>query len=72
MIKYTHGCNIIVSSEALCVNELKGTNEVSNMSTLLGISMEHAQAVISKNCRYEWVSGFSGNDRKWIFDVNKG
>jgi hypothetical protein len=26
---------------------------------------------VSKNCRYEWVSCFNGNDGKWILDVNK-
>ena len=72
MINYTRGQNIIVSSAASHVNELRGPNDVANMSTLFGLSMEHAQATISKNCRYEWVSSFSDNDRKWILDVNKG
>ena len=72
LINYTRGQNIIVSSATSHVNELRGPNDVSNMSTLFGLSMEHSQAPISKICRYEWVSSFSGNDRKWILDVNKG
>ena len=72
LINYTRRRNIIVSSAASHVNELRGPNDVSNMSTLFVLSMEHAQAVVSKNCRYEWVSIFSGNNRKWILYVNKG
>ena len=72
LINYTHGRNIIVSSEASRVNELRGTNDVSNMSTFFGLSMDHSQAPVSKNYMYEWVSSFSDNDRKWILDVNKG
>ena len=72
LINYTRGRNIIVSSASSCVDEIRLPNDVSNMSTLFGLSMEHAQAAISKNCRYEWVSSFSDNDRKWILDVNKG
>ena len=72
LIKYTRGQNIIFSSAASCVNELRGPNDVANMSTLFGLSMEHAQAAVSKNYMYEWVSSFSDNDRKWILDVNKG
>ena len=72
LINYTRRWNIIVSSATSCVNELIGHNDVSNMSTLFGLSMEHAQAAVSKNCMYEWVSSFSDNDRKWIWDVNKG
>ena len=72
MIKYTRGQNTIVSSGSSHVNELRGPNDVSNMSTLFGLSMEHSQAPVSKNYRYELVSSFSDNDRKWILDVNKG
>jgi hypothetical protein len=71
LINYTRGRNIIVSSAASRVNELRGPNDVANMSTLFGLSMEHARAAVSKNCRYEWVSCFNGNDGKWILDVNK-
>ena len=42
LINYTRGWNIIVSSEASHVNELRGPNDVSNISTLFGLSMEHA------------------------------
>jgi len=55
LINYTHGQNIIVSSAASRVNELRGPNDVANMYTLFGLSMEHARAALSKNCRYEWV-----------------
>ena len=72
LINYTHGRNIIVSHATSDVNELRCPNDVSNMSTLFVLSMEHAQATVSKNCRYEWVSIFSDNDRKWILDVNRG
>ena len=72
MINYTRGRNIIVSSATSRVNELRGPNDVANMSTLFCLSMKHAQVAISKNYRYEWVSTFSDNDRKWILDVNKG
>ena len=72
LINYPRGQNIIVSGAALRVNELRGPNDVSNMSTFFGLSMEHSQAPVSKNCRYEWVSSFSDNNRKWILDVNKG
>lgn len=51
LINYTHGRNIIVSSAASRVNELRGPNDVANMSTLFGLSMEHARAAVSKNCR---------------------
>lgn len=51
LINYTHGRNIIVSSGASRVNELRGPNDVANMSTLFGLSMEHARAAVSKNCR---------------------
>ena len=72
MIIYKCAHNIIVSSKFLHVNELRGPNDVANMSTLFGLSMEHAQATVSNNCMYEWVSSFSDNDRKWILEVNKG
>ena len=72
LINYTHGRNIIVSRATLDVNELRCPNDVPNMSTLFVLSMEHSQATVSNNCRYEWVSSFSDNDRKWILDVNKG
>ena len=42
LINYTRGRNIIVSSAASRVNELRGPNDVSNISTLFGLSMEHA------------------------------
>ena len=54
LINYTRGRNIIVSSAASPINELSGPNDVANMSTLFDLSMEHAQAVVSKNRRYDW------------------
>ncbi|KAH9308447.1 hypothetical protein KI387_036358, partial [Taxus chinensis] len=51
LVEWTHGRSIIVSSGAPSVNELRGPNDVVNLSTLFGLSLEHAKAAISKNCR---------------------
>ncbi|XP_057865377.2 uncharacterized protein LOC131073035 isoform X1 [Cryptomeria japonica] len=51
LIEWTHGRNIIVSSAAPSVNELRGPNDVMNMSTLFGLSKVHAKKSISMNCR---------------------
>jgi len=44
--------NLIFSSAAPSVNELRGPYDVANFLSLLGLSMERAKAAISKNCRY--------------------
>ncbi|GMY10739.1 protein GAMETOPHYTE DEFECTIVE 1 [Fagus crenata] len=51
LVDWTRGRNLIFSSAAPSVNELRGPNDVANLSSLLGLSMERAKAAISKNCR---------------------
>ncbi|KAI3903046.1 hypothetical protein MKW92_024828, partial [Papaver armeniacum] len=48
---WTRGKNIIFTSGASSVNELRGPYDVANLSSLLGLSMERAKAATSKNCR---------------------
>lgn len=50
---WTKGKNLILSSAAPTVNEIRGPYDVANLSSLLGVSMERAKAAVSKNCRYE-------------------
>ena len=50
---WTKGKNLILSSAASSVNEIRGPFDVANLSSLLGVSMERAKAAVSKNCRYE-------------------
>lgn len=56
LVDWTRGKNLIFSSAAPSVNELRGPYDVANLSSLLGLSMERAKAAISKNCRYEKFS----------------
>ncbi|XP_031486711.1 protein GAMETOPHYTE DEFECTIVE 1 isoform X2 [Nymphaea colorata] len=51
LVGWTGGKNIILSSSASTVNELRGPYDVANLSTLLGLSMQHAKAAMSRNCR---------------------
>ncbi|KAK9279919.1 hypothetical protein L1049_013603 [Liquidambar formosana] len=51
LVDWTRGKNLIFSSAAPSVNELRGPNDVANLASLLGMSMERAKAAISKNCR---------------------
>ncbi|XP_054800047.1 protein GAMETOPHYTE DEFECTIVE 1 [Prosopis cineraria] len=51
LVDWTRGKNIILSSAAPSVNELRGPYDVANLSSLLGLSKEKAKAAISKNCR---------------------
>ncbi|KAF2283375.1 hypothetical protein GH714_003653 [Hevea brasiliensis] len=51
LVDWTRGRNLIFSSAAPSVNELRGPYDVANLSSLLGLSMEQAKAAISKNCR---------------------
>lgn len=46
----TKGRGIIVSSGARQAMELRGPNDVTNMATLFGLSVEVSKAAISKNC----------------------
>ncbi|KAJ7980922.1 Ribonuclease P subunit p30 [Quillaja saponaria] len=51
LVDWTRGRNIILSSAAPSVNEVRGPYDVMNLSSLLGLSMERAKAAVSKNCR---------------------
>ncbi|KAF5727418.1 polymerase/histidinol phosphatase-like putative isoform 1 [Tripterygium wilfordii] len=51
LVDWTRGKNIILSSGAPSVNELRGPHDAANLSSLLGLSMERAKAAISNNCR---------------------
>ncbi|KAI3995285.1 hypothetical protein MKX01_032087 [Papaver californicum] len=50
LVDWTRGKNIIFTSGASSVNELRGPYDVANLSSLLGLSMERAKAATSKNC----------------------
>ncbi|XP_045806215.1 protein GAMETOPHYTE DEFECTIVE 1-like [Trifolium pratense] len=51
LIDWTRGRDIVFSSAAPSVNELRGPCDVSNLLLLFGLSKEEAKAAISKNCR---------------------
>ncbi|XP_075514148.1 protein GAMETOPHYTE DEFECTIVE 1-like [Primulina tabacum] len=51
LVDWTRGKNLIFSSAAASAMELRGPLDVSNLFSLLGLSIEHAKAAISKNCR---------------------
>ncbi|KAF2300453.1 hypothetical protein GH714_013483 [Hevea brasiliensis] len=51
LVDWTRGRNLIFSSAAPSVNELRGPYDAANLSSLLGLSIERAKAAISKNCR---------------------
>ncbi|CAI0548531.1 unnamed protein product [Linum tenue] len=52
LVDWTRGKNLIFSSAASSVNEIRGPYDVANLlSMLLGLSMERSKAAISKNCR---------------------
>ncbi|PIA38812.1 hypothetical protein AQUCO_02700187v1 [Aquilegia coerulea] len=51
LVQWTRGKNIIFSSAAASVSEIRGPCDVANLSSLLGMSMERANAAVSKNCR---------------------
>ncbi|PON32712.1 RNase P subunit p [Parasponia andersonii] len=51
LVDWTRGKNLILSSAALTVYELRGPYDVANLSFLLGLSLERAKAAVSKNCR---------------------
>ncbi|ESQ42346.1 hypothetical protein EUTSA_v10012856mg [Eutrema salsugineum] len=51
LVDWTKGKNLIISSGAPSVTEVKGPNDVINLMSLLGLSTERAKAAISKNCR---------------------
>ncbi|KAK2980281.1 hypothetical protein RJ640_024985 [Escallonia rubra] len=51
LVDWTCGKNLILSSAAPSVTEVRGPYDVANLASLLGLSMERAKAAISKNCR---------------------
>ncbi|XP_010443786.1 PREDICTED: uncharacterized protein LOC104726596 isoform X1 [Camelina sativa] len=51
LVDWTRGKNLIISSGAPSVTEIRGPNDVINLMSLLGLSPERARAAISKNCR---------------------
>ncbi|XP_027930188.1 uncharacterized protein LOC114186326 isoform X2 [Vigna unguiculata] len=51
LMDWTRGHNIVFSSAAPTVNELRGPCDVANLCSLFGLSKERANAAISKNCR---------------------
>ncbi|XP_073140900.1 protein GAMETOPHYTE DEFECTIVE 1 [Henckelia pumila] len=51
LVDWTRGKNLIFSGAAASAMELRGPQDVSNLFSLLGLSIEHAKAAISKNCR---------------------
>ncbi|GFP94867.1 ribonuclease p protein subunit p30 [Phtheirospermum japonicum] len=51
LVDWTRGKNLIISSSAPSVAELRGPQDVANLFSLLGLSSERAKAAVSKNCR---------------------
>nr|GEV53163.1 polymerase/histidinol phosphatase-like protein [Tanacetum cinerariifolium] len=51
LVDWTRGKNIILSSAAPSVTELRGPYDVANLACLLGFSMERAKASVSETCR---------------------
>ncbi|TYI80697.1 hypothetical protein E1A91_D05G106000v1 [Gossypium mustelinum] len=51
LLDWTRGKNVMLSSAAPSVCEVRGPNDVANLASLLGLSTERAKAAISKNCR---------------------
>ncbi|KAL9322825.1 hypothetical protein ACSQ67_010878 [Phaseolus vulgaris] len=51
LMEWTRGRNIVFSSAAPTVNELRGPCDVANLLSLFGLSKERANAAISENCR---------------------
>ncbi|XP_016495769.1 uncharacterized protein LOC107814819 [Nicotiana tabacum] len=51
LVDWTRGKNLLFSSAAPSVTELRGPYDVANLASLLGLQLEHAKAALSKNCR---------------------
>ncbi|XP_027181030.1 uncharacterized protein LOC113779592 [Coffea eugenioides] len=51
LVDWTRGKNLIISSAAASVSELRGPYDVANLFSLIGLPFEHAKAAVSKNCR---------------------
>lgn len=53
LVDWTRGKNLIISSSANSINDIRGPHDVANLSSfLLGLSREQAKAAISRNCRF--------------------
>ncbi|CAA6654848.1 unnamed protein product [Spirodela intermedia] len=50
LVDWTRGRNLIFSSGASNVNEVRGPYDVINLFSLLGLSMEKAKKAVSRNC----------------------
>ncbi|XVF05595.1 hypothetical protein REPUB_Repub05bG0186300 [Reevesia pubescens] len=51
LVDWTRGKNLIFSSAVPSVCEVRGPNDVANLASLFGLSIERAKAAVSKNCR---------------------
>ncbi|XP_047327996.1 protein GAMETOPHYTE DEFECTIVE 1-like [Impatiens glandulifera] len=51
LVDWTRGKNLIISSAAPSVSEMRGPYDIANLTSLLGLPMERAKAALSKNCR---------------------
>ncbi|XP_049412281.1 uncharacterized protein LOC125875221 [Solanum stenotomum] len=51
LVDWTRGKNLLFSSAAPTVTELRGPCDVVNLASLLGLQLERAKAALSKNCR---------------------
>ncbi|GAA0172211.1 endoribonuclease [Lithospermum erythrorhizon] len=51
LVDWTRGKNLIISSGAPSVTELRGPYDAANLVSLLGLTMQKSKAAISKNCR---------------------
>ncbi|KAL3365301.1 hypothetical protein AABB24_010445, partial [Solanum stoloniferum] len=51
LVDWTRGKNLLFSSAAPSVTELRGPCDVANLASLLGLQLERAKAALSKNCR---------------------
>lgn len=61
--EWTRGKNLIISSSASSLNEVRGPHDVANLSTiLLGLTMEQAKASVSRNCRTVVVNALRKKD----------
>lgn len=51
LVDWTRGKNLIFTSAAPSVTELRGPYDVANLASLFGMSMERAKASVSRTCR---------------------
>ncbi|OIT26076.1 PREDICTED: uncharacterized protein LOC109215732 [Nicotiana attenuata] len=58
LVDWTRGKNLLFSSAAPSVTELRGPYDVANLASLLGLQLERAKAAVSKNCRTVLTNAF--------------